>query len=359
MLTEEAIKARFDNDCQILVDGILGALDKVPEAILLCGGYGRGEGAWFEDEGGNPSPYNDYDLAVITEKPFSRERYTKLRKRLANEIGINWVDIDCYTKAKLSRMTSTIHNVDLFEASTVLWGNNEWKKGFKQPDASKIGKEDIIRLYTTRMWTFLGSLEKDPEALDVDSSRFFCNQMAKAVLAGCDMRLVANKRYTTSYRERVTIVSKDYIDNPEYVKLCEWAISEKLHPSSRVLTACDVHALYNNVYSYFMDSMRYSMGSDAESYLNPDKTKRYQILHTNYPLIFFYGYLRGNKKVKKSNDIFLAQNYVLRAYSPTGGHNSEYLRKASDILLKYHYIAAPETEWRKLCFLTSCARNNI
>ena len=156
MLTEESKNIRFKQDCQTLVDGILDALEEAPEAILLCGGYGRGEGAWFEDEAGNPSPYNDYDLAVITEKPFSRDKYSKLRKRLANEIGINWVDIDCYTKAQLSRMTSTIHNVDLFEASTVLWGNKDWKLGFKQPVASKIGKEDIIRLYTTRMWTFLG-----------------------------------------------------------------------------------------------------------------------------------------------------------------------------------------------------------
>lgn len=359
MLTEESKNIRFKQDCQTLVDGILDALEEAPEAILLCGGYGRGEGAWFEDEAGNPSPYNDYDLAVITEKPFSRDKYSKLRKRLANEIGINWVDIDCYTKAQLSRMTSTIHNVDLFEASTVLWGNKDWKLGFKQPVASKIGKEDIIRLYTTRMWTFLGSLDKDTDKLDVASSRFFCNQMAKAVLAGCDMRLVANKRYTTSYRERVAIVTQDYINNPEYRKLCEWAISEKLHPSSKVLIAEEVYTLYSNTYSFFMDSMRYSMGKDAESYLNPDKTKKYQILHTNYPLILIYGYLRGNKKIKKANDIFLAQNYVLRAYSPTGSHNAAYLRKASDILKRYHYIETPETDWRMLCLLTSSARNNV
>ena len=359
MLTEESINIRFKKDCQILVEGILGALDEAPEAILLCGGYGRGEGAWFEDAEGNPSPYNDYDLAVITEKPLSREKYSKLRKRLAKEIGINWVDIDCYSKLQLSRAKSTIHNVDLFEASTVLWGNKDWKKEFKQPVASKIGKEDIIRLYTTRMWTFLGSLGREVAKNDVDSSRFFCNQMAKAVLAGCDMRLVANKRYNTSYKERVSIVCKYYIDIPENERLCKWAISEKLHPSSNTLTAEDVHTLFNKAYSFFIDSMSYSMGKDADAFLNPDKTKRYQILHTNYPLILVYGYLRGNKKIKKSNDIFLAQNYVLRAYSSTGNHNSEYLRKASDILMKYHYIEAPEIDWRELCRLTSNARNNI
>ena len=75
MLTEESKIIRFKQDCQTLVDGILGALEEAPEAILLCGGYGRGEGAWYEDEAGNPSPYNDYDLAVITEKPFSRNKY--------------------------------------------------------------------------------------------------------------------------------------------------------------------------------------------------------------------------------------------------------------------------------------------
>lgn len=358
MLKEDIIKQKFDKDCKILVEGILGAMDKAPEAILLCGGYGRGEGAWFEDENGNPTPYNDYDVAVITEKPLSREKYKVLRKDLASEIGINWVDIDCYTQFQLTRMRPTIHNVDLFYASTLLWGDKNWNQN-RTLNPKKIGKGDITRLYYTRMWTFLGPITEKKIDLDIVGSRFFCNQMAKAVLAGCDMRLVAKHQYTTSYKERVRIVCDNYLKDERFKELCCWAIKEKLSPSSKLMTSSEVMSLYDKAYSFFVDSFTVAMGREALNYLNPDRTKKHLLCSTDFIIQLLYGRIRGNKNIKKSYDIKIAQNYVFRAYSPSGEYNHEYLARASSILMNYNYIDAPIQDWRKLCLIVANARNNV
>jgi len=37
------------------------------DAVILCGGYGRGEGGWFMKDG-TFKPYNDYDLFLVFEK---------------------------------------------------------------------------------------------------------------------------------------------------------------------------------------------------------------------------------------------------------------------------------------------------
>lgn len=359
MLREEQKKSRLKKDTQILVDGILGAFKEKPEAILLCGGYGRGEGAWFEDEEGNASPYNDYDLAVITETPMSRQVYVPLRKKLASEVGINWVDIDCYTQAQISRMYPTIHNVDLFNASTVLWGNKNWASKFKILDSKKIGKEDIIKLYVTRMWTMLGSLTEEERDLSITEARFFCNQMAKAVLAGCDMRLVKNHRYNTSYRERAHIICTEYLKDSNDIKLCEWAISEKLNPTSKTMSSKEANELYEKVYKFFIDSFRYALEGEANGYLNPNRTKMYLLLRTKYIPLVVYGWFRGNKNIKKRHDVMRAQNFVFRAFSPNGKYNTLYLTKACDILTHYHYINEQTHDWRKLCLIVSNARNNI
>lgn len=358
MFTEEIKKQRFDKDCRILVDGILKAFEIEPEAILLCGGYGRGEGAWYEDEDGKPTPYNDYDVAVITERPLSRDKYIILRKELASKIGINWVDIDCYSQAQLSRMLATIHNVDLFKASTLLWGNKNWNKG-RTLESRRIGDSDITRLYTTRMWTFLGPVTEQEQDLNVADSRFFRNQMAKAVLAGCDMRLVAKHLYTTSYQERVNIVCNNLLDDVGFKELCKWAICEKLTPSSIQMNALEVKELYNKTYQFFIDSFGYAMGWKAKYYLTPTRTKVYQLLCTSCIPLIMYNRLRGNNAVWKSFEIMRAQNYVFRAYSTTGDYNKRYLTLASDILIKYNYISEPILNWRKACSVVAKARNNV
>ena len=99
-LSEDRIREQLDSYSRILVNGILEYSDKLPYAIYLVGGYGRGEGAWYEDDKGL-HPFNDFDLAVITDAPLDYEKNEALRKKLAKAVNIKWVDIDYYSNPKV------------------------------------------------------------------------------------------------------------------------------------------------------------------------------------------------------------------------------------------------------------------
>lgn len=63
-----------------------------------------------------------------------------------------------------------------------------------------IGELDLDILYKTRMWTLLGSWSGPFRDIEGEDARFFRNQMAKCVLAACDMILIKNRAYSTSYK---------------------------------------------------------------------------------------------------------------------------------------------------------------
>lgn len=112
-MTEEQIKKRLNRDTRLIVDGILKEMKVKPFAIYLCGGQGRDEGSWYIGENGKPNPYNDYDIAVISNTTIGYDRLQTLRKGVAEAISIHWVDIDFYTPDVLYNLSPTIHNVDL------------------------------------------------------------------------------------------------------------------------------------------------------------------------------------------------------------------------------------------------------
>lgn len=358
MISKEIIDRELKIKTEILSKRIIENMRETPLAIYLVGGYGRGEGAWYEDEEGL-HPYNDFDLAVITDTPLSHEKTETLRKELAKEVGIKWVDIDYYSVGKLFSLTPTIHNVDLLEGCSLIYGEDVIKTYNIRIDKKKIGKEDIIKLYRTRMWTFLGSWDGAFRNLNVEESRFFRNQMAKAVLAANDMRLVNLKEYTTSYRERAKIIMNEFKDDASIYELTEWAIKEKLRPSSTEITKNGMERLYFCVKDDFLKAFQTSMGDDADYFLDPTKTQRYYLFHTRIYLSHFYQLLKHRRSVvKRSMDIFYAMNYVFHA-NQYGKINEGMIKKASNLLMKHGYIHQPDYNWDELRLLTANARNNI
>lgn len=358
MLTEVKINEILKEDIKTLVSGILDALLEKPQAIYLVGGYGRGEGAWYEDEKGI-HPYNDFDIAIITDNPLSHDKTEELRKRLAEDVGIRWVDIDYYTIEKLSSLSPTIHNVDLLGGGALIYGQDVIRLNNLSLNKQEIGVHDLIILYQTRMWTLLGSWEGSFHDLAIDEARFFMNQMAKSILAACDMRLIKLKKYTISYRERAGIVIREFAHDANLCELVSWAINEKMRPSSTTLSKQEMETLYFRVKDVFLQSFEYSFGKNAVYYLNPYKTKYYYMFHTKTYLSHIYSLIKNHtSKVTRVVDVFYAMNYVLHA-NKKGTMDKGMLKKASDLLIKHQFISDPRSSWDELRLLAANARNNI
>ena len=351
-------KKRQQKDAGIIVKRILNHVSS-PQAVILCGGYGRGEGAWIQDRNGSPAPYNDYDIAVVSEKSISNEENEKLRASIASEIGISWIDIDWYKYKQLKHLSATIKNYDLLHAGTVIYGDKNIFQSVRDVDSRKIGEYDIVTLYKTRIWTFLGSWKGDFHNLAGDEAVFFKNQMAKAILAACDMLLVKDRLYTPSYRERVELVKDRYGCIKELENLSEWALKEKLRPSSDSISAECMEKLYWDSRRVFCQAMKAAMGDKYSYFENPCVTKRYFCRYTRYlPASLYHRFFKLSDRAEKTLDIFLAQNYVFLA-NERNCFNDRYIQKSCDILIKWGYMLSRSRNWTQVREAAAFARNHI
>ena len=129
------------------------------EAIILYGGYGRGEGSWIE-EGGDWSPYNDYDIVVVVRRKAKVSRVEELRVKLAKMLGIKWVDLSQKTPARMRWLGPSIYNYDLRNASSTIYGSTRFSESIPRIDASELPLREVLTLFCTRLWPFMGALEE-------------------------------------------------------------------------------------------------------------------------------------------------------------------------------------------------------
>lgn len=355
-IAAEHIESKLNLDVNIIIDGILNAMPLPPIAMYLCGGHGRQEGSWFIDENKKIMPYNDYDIAVISNHAIGYLQLQNLRIELAKKLSIHWVDIDFYSIVAIKNLSTTIHNVDLIYASRLIWGKDYLRENAPRLKPENIGRRDIDILYRTRMWTLLGSWSGRFHTLYGEEARFFKNQMAKCILAACDMILVSNHKYTTSYKERVEI-AKTIKSDVVFSKMSDWAIQEKLFPTADLLPEKQMIEFYNKARKIFFDSFTYSYGEGSRYYMKPELSYRIFRNGLKYSSILFLSFFLSKYKLYRKNiDIFCAQNYVLHAYSPDN-INIDYLSRANEILKKWGY--GTYVTWDELREAVANARNNI
>lgn len=346
---------KLEHDCKIIVEMILEHMEYSPTAVLLCGGYGRGEGAWFIDENGFLCTYNDYDIAVVSNHSIDYSELQLLRKEIAKNVGIRWVDIDFYTIKQVLSFNATIKHYDLLYASKLIYGSIASIKS-KSIDVRDIGVQDVITLYWTRMWTFLGSWSGDFHDLDVEEARFFKNQMAKAVLAGCDAILISFHEYTSSYKNKANNAS-NYVASKKWKELIGWAYKEKIRPSSGMLKKEDMISLYTSCRDFYCYSMETGLGYLWKFFRNPKLTKKYYYIKTAHLLHVVYNFfVRHTLRPEKAFEIKIAQNYIFWAYE---NKNSVFLNTAMRILNRWKYDVPDTMDWNQLRIAVSEARNKI
>ncbi len=295
-----------------------------PVAIVLYGGYGRGEGSWYQDPPGTWHPYNDYDILIVTTQHPPRPRVIEVEKSLAEEIGIRWIDISLKTPHALRSAHPSILNYDTKYASRVLYGDSTILDQMPDIDPSQLPGVEAKILYTTRLYTFLGCLDESgfDETLRNEASRFFRNQMAKAVLGVIDVMLLAQGRYDSSYRERTRRILELHPDRADLQRLCQWALEEKLRPRAPEMDHDAVLDLYHEVRDLFLAQMYPALShhfgrpvDGPEDVVRATRWLPVNFLKRIYWLIKFRGL-----RVEREHAVFFAQAFLLSAYRREGIH---------------------------------------
>ena len=120
----ERFDALVDQQMQRIADEAwTSSYSKHWKALVLTGGYGRGEGGMIVDKDGRETPFGDYQLAVVTTRndALVRGALAHLEKRLTAELGLQ-VHLTPYLKSALSSCEFSLRNYELKYAHRVIRG---------------------------------------------------------------------------------------------------------------------------------------------------------------------------------------------------------------------------------------------
>jgi hypothetical protein len=185
--------------CKKVVDGIQTTLPVLsPEAIILAGGYGRGQGGVLRIEG-RDRPYNDLEFYVFVRgTPWLKARRHKhalqaLGERLSPEAGVH-VEFKIDSLAALRRRSVSMFSYDLVAQHRELWAKAEPFRGcehHREPTA--LPSLEATRLLLNRCTGLLlakSILEENPSPTP-DQADFIGRNLAKLRLAFGDAVLTA------------------------------------------------------------------------------------------------------------------------------------------------------------------------
>ncbi len=207
----DALEQHLQRTCARIVSGIRGLIPpRKLQAVLLGGGYGRGEGGVLRSAAGD-RPYNDLEfyVAIKGSRHLNEARY---RRRLAvlGEILTHIADVEVEFKitslAELESQSVSMFSYDLAAGHRLLWGDvsedvvpgwdlHRHPENIPQSEATRLlmNRCSGLLFARTQLWT---------EPFTPSAADFVRRNVAKAQLACGDALLVAHGRYHWSAVER-------------------------------------------------------------------------------------------------------------------------------------------------------------
>ncbi len=212
-VAEERVRADFDRTVEAVRE--LGDAEGL-RAVLLLGGYARGEGVVIEDASGVVRGFNDYDfLLVFDSLPRDTAPYRELSKRLALEFGIDFVDFGYVTPEIMATAPPTLFWYELGEVVRTLWERPGSGVVVPRFPVDALDPAEGSRLLFNRgmglLWAgyrLWPGLPGDGDgAGDDDAIRFSVIAAHKSILAVGDALLLGRGTYHPSQAERTRRVA--------------------------------------------------------------------------------------------------------------------------------------------------------
>lgn len=236
----EAIDRTVEDHLDLIESRLLSRFDGVV-AIVLIGGFGRGEGT-VDLSDGEVRVMNDYDLLVVFEE-FDRTRASveselkEVGEALAEEIGIRFVDLLPRTTAEFENLSPTKMNYDMQHGYHVVYGDEELLFAGDPIRAEEIPDEEVRKLLFNRLVCALECISvRDGEFRPERSESFAFRQASKACVAAVDSYLLRHDRYVPRYGEKIERL-RELDPSTDLVDLARTAIQVKL--DSTTLPALD------------------------------------------------------------------------------------------------------------------------
>lgn len=205
------------------VSGLAADLDQLEdrdhlEAVLLGGGYGRGEGGATPDH----RPYNDLDFFVITKTGTDGEIQKKidrsllpLRQKYHQKIGIDVDFAPARNLDSLAKISRSMMFQELKYGHVTVYGNTHALDMFATIPAAELPHLEGFRLLLNRGAGLLFACQDLEHSVDFNVRNFY-----KCILGCHDALLVIGNAYDYSFRRRQAAD-----DNHLYQQACRFKIA--------------------------------------------------------------------------------------------------------------------------------------
>ena len=204
----------IDEQLKLVTEEILKL---IPEqdiaAILLGGGYGRGEGGVLIEDN-KEYLYNDYDLFVILKNIsyFRKKEYqNKIHYIHQKFTPLFKIDVDVGPLQTVNAISKAPHWMMWYELKNghkVLWGNKLIKNYFPDYQHEKMPIMEAYRLLLNRGVGLLLCKEHFETYDEIESQEFVLRNIRKAQLAMGDAFLIKKGKFHYSYQKRSEIFSQ-------------------------------------------------------------------------------------------------------------------------------------------------------
>lgn len=233
---DSRIDQKIDRDLGRIRDFILPRIPGV-SAMVLVGGFGRGEGSVLLPSGPGLQDddirlLNDYDIVLITTADVSNQSLKDLARVLAGDIGIRAIDLLTIPVWSLSRLAPSIFNYDLKYGGYVFWGEQNVLEAIPSWKPSDVFLMEGKVLLFNRLVCLLEGFSTDfLNHRAGDQELFFlATQSAKAALALCDSLLLLSGRYQYRYIEKCEQFVREFGAQHRLTGFVQWATNFKLNP---------------------------------------------------------------------------------------------------------------------------------
>ncbi len=206
---DTALERQLARTCARVLSGVRGLVPpKKLQALLLGGGYGRGEGGVWRDVA-DDRPYNDLEFYVairgnrhLNEKLYGRS--LEVLGQILTHLADVEVEFKITSLEELQQQSVSMFSYDLLAGHRLLWGSRrDLTSCAHHLNPAEIPLAEATRLLMNRGSGLLFSRVKlANEALPPSEADFIRRNIAKASLACGDAVLVAHQRYHWSCRER-------------------------------------------------------------------------------------------------------------------------------------------------------------
>jgi predicted AlkP superfamily pyrophosphatase or phosphodiesterase len=230
-------------------------------ALLLVGGFGRGEGGVYQDEAGQIRPINDFDLIALgTQIPQSNLK--TIRQKLAKQIGIDYVDIVAQ-KAPWPEVSPPLFYFDCSYGSQLLVGPPEVLAWLPKYAPAQIPLSEGVRLLLNRAAGLMIGLEgfSIQKRLEEPQRKFLSNQIIKALIAIGDWYLLEWADYHTLYairRERFSLLASAYGLSTALIEHVKQAYSLKITPDYGKIK--DLHEWLYQTIAWLLETLVHAVG---------------------------------------------------------------------------------------------------